>query len=224
MRFDFIKAHGLGNDFIIINTNYVFSQKDIKFLCDRKFGIGADQVLIYDDNLNVLIWNQDGSSASACGNGFRAICKILGSRFVVLSAPCGLVRLENLDSSLVKSSFDLTPSITKISNSCYEVFVGNWHRIYFSSEDPSVFADPDFNISCICKTDQGWKIRTYERGVGHTLACGSAALAAANLLHSLGFEALDLNFEFDTVFHVVEDSIVKQIGPAAISFWGSIDL
>lgn len=83
---NFTKMHGLGNDFVVLN----FSQKkvaltsaQIKFLADRKYGIGCDQVLLIeeatsdDTDFIYRIFNADGSEAGHCGNGARCIIQYL---------------------------------------------------------------------------------------------------------------------------------------------------
>lgn len=80
--------HGLGNDFIVLD----FSQKQmalttsqIKFLADRKYGIGCDQVLLIEKSNNEIadfiyrIFNADGSEAGHCGNGARCVIQYLSS-------------------------------------------------------------------------------------------------------------------------------------------------
>ena len=86
----FEKYQGNGNDFIIIDsrgndlyinykTNKIF---DIKKICNRQFGIGADGVIFIDepneDNYaKMIIFNSDGSEAQMCGNGIRCLVEYL---------------------------------------------------------------------------------------------------------------------------------------------------
>src|SRR5690349_9845435 len=84
MSLPFVKMHGLGNDFILIDdlarpTGTAIMPELARKLCDRRFGIGADQVLwlrkpknsASDARLEIL--NADGSTAEMCGNGIRAV-------------------------------------------------------------------------------------------------------------------------------------------------------
>ena len=83
MEFKFTKMHGLGNDFIVVDNrenNLEFDDKDkIKYICNRRFGIGADgilEILSIDDpdyDFEIIIHNSDGSEAEMCGNGIRCI-------------------------------------------------------------------------------------------------------------------------------------------------------
>ena len=85
-KIEFIKMHGLGNDFVIIDrrTNNVEINKDIIHkLSDRKIGAGCDQVITIDKNISsdhdvrIEIFNPNGDSAEACGNGTRCVAKLL---------------------------------------------------------------------------------------------------------------------------------------------------
>ena len=82
---EFIKMHGLGNDFVIIDNRQnlvkIKKKETLKKIGSRNFGIGCDQILIiesYDfENAEVTIFNNDGSEAGACGNGVRCVASYL---------------------------------------------------------------------------------------------------------------------------------------------------
>ena len=80
---EFIKAQGLGNDFVML-VNPEVSVNDLsslsRKLADRRYGIGCDQVVVAkdrDNSINVRFFNADGSEAESCGNGSRCIAKYL---------------------------------------------------------------------------------------------------------------------------------------------------
>lgn len=81
----FFKMQATGNDFIIINTltqKFRYSYWELsKFLCNRKFGVGADGVIFLEKGkkyeFRMRIFNQDGSEAMMCGNGIRCLAKLL---------------------------------------------------------------------------------------------------------------------------------------------------
>jgi diaminopimelate epimerase len=83
MKIPFIKAHGAGNDFVIIDKNVDFikkSKKIIKKICDRRFGIGCDQLILLKKEAKyhqVAFYNSDGSVGKNCGNGLRCAFKYL---------------------------------------------------------------------------------------------------------------------------------------------------
>ena len=80
MQLNFTKMHGLGNDFVVINAiNQTINLNDeqIRFIADRRFGIGCDQVLLVesteqnDADFRYRIYNADGGEVEQCGNGAR---------------------------------------------------------------------------------------------------------------------------------------------------------
>ena len=81
----FIKMHGLGNDFVIIDKSEngveINKKETLKKIGSRNFGIGCDQILIIESydykNAVVRIFNNDGSEAGACGNGVRCVASYL---------------------------------------------------------------------------------------------------------------------------------------------------
>jgi diaminopimelate epimerase len=83
MKIPFIKAHGAGNDFVIIDKNVDIirkSKKIIKKICDRRFGIGCDQLILLKQlgqYHQVFFYNSDGSLGKNCGNGLRCAYKYL---------------------------------------------------------------------------------------------------------------------------------------------------
>lgn len=86
MTLSFTKMHGLGNDFVVIDTRHsrtVLSTDKIKHLCDRRLGIGCDQLVLLSaptrDGADILVrfFNPDGSEAGACGNASRCVALYL---------------------------------------------------------------------------------------------------------------------------------------------------
>ena len=85
----FVKTHGLGNDFVLLDSiredlsGLPFSKLS-KEMCDRRFGVGADGLLLAEKAGNgtfrMRMWNPDGSESEMCGNGIRCFAKILADR------------------------------------------------------------------------------------------------------------------------------------------------
>ena len=80
MIIKFQKFQGAGNDFIIIdnrNQVYEFTREIVEYFCDRKFGIGADGLMLLETcpgyDFKMRYFNSDGREASLCGNGRRGL-------------------------------------------------------------------------------------------------------------------------------------------------------
>ncbi|GAB4487021.1 MAG: diaminopimelate epimerase [Thermodesulfovibrionales bacterium] len=107
MKISFTKMQGLGNDFVVLD-NRDGSLKGFsglsKRLCDRRFGIGADQVLVIENSdkadFRMLIYNADGSEVEMCGNGIRCFAKYLWDRGIsdrqvlAIDTIAGIIRPE----------------------------------------------------------------------------------------------------------------------------------
>jgi diaminopimelate epimerase len=258
MRIPFNKYQGTGNDFIIIdNRKGIFSPFDsvlINKLCDRRFGIGADGLILislhkqYD--FEMKYFNSDGNIGSMCGNGGRCTADFAlrsgiagkNQNFFAFDGPHeakisdGIVRLQMNDVS----------NITKV-NGNYFINTGSPHYILFvkSAKETDIFNEgkrlrwsDDFkpsgtNVNFVEKTEKGIFVRTFERGVeDETLSCGTGVTASAI--------AAFLSGHFDTnVINVktlggdlsVEFKLNKEIitdvhlsGPATFVFEGVIDV
>ncbi|MCI5061119.1 MAG: diaminopimelate epimerase [Alphaproteobacteria bacterium] len=86
MSLSFKKMHGLGNDFVIIDTRengVKITSEQVCAIADRKRGVGCDQVILIERSKNwietnlIRIYNPDGSETGACGNGTRCVADLL---------------------------------------------------------------------------------------------------------------------------------------------------
>ncbi|PIR37319.1 MAG: diaminopimelate epimerase [Alphaproteobacteria bacterium CG11_big_fil_rev_8_21_14_0_20_39_49] len=80
----FLKMHGLGNDFVIIDgreKNYSFTSDEVRKICDRHTGVGCDQFVLIEGSQKadcfVNFYNADGSKSGACGNATRCVAWII---------------------------------------------------------------------------------------------------------------------------------------------------
>jgi diaminopimelate epimerase len=103
----FVKSHGLGNDYFVLNEpelTFQLNEKNIQFLCDVHYGIGSDGILLKVDSqvadFGLRIYNPDGSEAEKSGNGLRIFAKYLydyshatGKKFTI-ETPGGVVTAE----------------------------------------------------------------------------------------------------------------------------------
>ncbi|MGR8934386.1 MAG: diaminopimelate epimerase [Gammaproteobacteria bacterium] len=86
MKINFTKMHGLGNDFVVIdavNQSLALSPEQLRFIADRHFGIGCDQILLVEKPLSLesdfryRIFNADGGEVMQCGNGARCFARFV---------------------------------------------------------------------------------------------------------------------------------------------------
>jgi diaminopimelate epimerase len=84
MRIKFTKMHGLGNDFVVLDAirqRFVPTPEQVRWLADRHFGVGCDQVLVVEEltrqgvDFRYRIFNADGGEAEQCGNGARCFAR-----------------------------------------------------------------------------------------------------------------------------------------------------
>jgi diaminopimelate epimerase len=206
MTVEFFKYQGTGNDFIILdnrNGNYTaLTPVEITFLCDRRFGIGADGLMMlqlkagYD--FEMVYYNADGKEGSMCGNGGRclvAFAKTLklitdkalfiatdGEHEAKISAD-GTVELKMKDVESMEIEQDYTILDT-----------GSPHYIQWEKPDRKTdvfaegkrirnsarFAEKGINVNFVEVNAKHLAISTYERGVeAETLSCGTGVTAAA---------------------------------------------
>jgi diaminopimelate epimerase len=111
MKIRFTKMHGLGNDFVVldaINQNFVPTPEQARWLADRHFGIGCDQLLVVEKtdtpgvDFRYRIFNADGGEVEQCGNGARCFVRFVHEqgltqkREIRVETKCGIIapRLE----------------------------------------------------------------------------------------------------------------------------------
>jgi len=117
MKVKFTKMHGAGNDFVVldgVNTEIHLTTEQLRFLADRHFGVGADQILLIekpslpDCDFTYRIFNQDGGEVEMCGNGARCFAKyvfdhrLTDKRKIRVQTMKGIIVPELLENGLVK--------------------------------------------------------------------------------------------------------------------------
>lgn len=216
MHIMFSKYQGAGNDFILIkDIDLVFPQENhelIRKLCDRRFGIGADGLMLLrpsvDKDFNMMYFNSDGREGTMCGNGGRCL--------VAFALDCGYISKEQdivfdaIDgehiANIIKPGLvslkmkDVNTVLKKLNG--YMVDTGSIHHVRFvdnivdidvyrrgkAVREHSAYAPGGCNVNFIQNDGDGvFSIRTYERGVeDETLACGTGSVASAIVLGYLG--------------------------------------
>ena len=117
MKLHFTKMHGAGNDFIVIDAIHQeinFTPAQWQRLADRRFGIGADQILVVEKprlpgcDFRYRIYNNDGGEVEQCGNGARAFVKFVSEKGLSSKAS---IRVETM-AGIIAPRLELDGSIT----------------------------------------------------------------------------------------------------------------
>src|SRR3989338_5619406 len=101
MLIQFTKMHGLGNDFVMIENmegKIRLSPDQVRFLCDRHLGIGADGVILIESSPKadcfMNYYNADGFPAEMCGNGVRCVAKLLKDKILQKVIPQMIFKID----------------------------------------------------------------------------------------------------------------------------------
>ncbi len=218
----FSKYQGAGNDFVMIDNRQVEfdkTQKNVAKLCHRRFGIGADGLILLeqaeqpDEDFKMVYYNADGSESTMCGNGGRCIVQFahdlgLIKEQTVFTAIDGRHEAE-LKGDLIALKMIDVPEVTKAGDAFilntgsphYVKFVHNIDELDVEKEGKAIrysdrFKAEGINVNFIEIGTDLHKIRTYERGVeAETYACGTGTTAAAIALYISGHSSTSVNIK-----------------------------
>ncbi|MDB5013278.1 MAG: diaminopimelate epimerase [Daejeonella sp.] len=207
MNIEFLKYQGAGNDFILIDNrdkSLNHHQPElIKNLCDRRFGIGADGLMLLQSidgfDFEMVYYNADGQPSSMCGNGGRCIvafAKYLnivknetnfmavdGAHYAKISEDGNWVSLQMIDVKEIVS--DQEASVLNTGSPHYVVKASGLSNKNVFEEGKAIrysetYAAEGINVNFVEPLDDGYFVRTYERGVeDETFACGTGVTAVA---------------------------------------------
>lgn len=209
MKIEFAKYHGTGNDFILLDNRDLkyssLNSDQIKFLCDRHFGIGADGLMLLqksnDYDFEMKYYNSDGFEGTMCGNGGRCIVAFAKSLAMIketakFKAIDGIHSAKIDDSNIVDlkmKSINLQDVV--IDDNEYILDTGSPHLVKYVDEVENLdvfnegkkirycdrFKPKGINVNFVKIVKENCLfVRTYERGVeDETLSCGTGAVASA---------------------------------------------
>lgn len=210
MQLHFSKYHGTGNDFILLDNragDIVLSIEQVAQLCHRKFGIGADGLMLLEQaegyHFKMVYYNSDGRESSMCGNGGRCIVAF-AHKLGILTDDASFIAIDGAHKAHIHSNGDVTLHMQDVheieeGKGYFLLNTGSPHyikevadasatdvyhdgkQIRYSQE----FAPGGVNVNFVQRQPQGLFVRTYERGVeDETLSCGTGVTAAAIALTS----------------------------------------
>ncbi len=265
-RLSFIKMHGLGNDFVVVDRRRggpALDPATVRALADRHTGVGCDQLIVLEASARadaaMRILNADGSAAGACGNATRCVAALLGGDVSVETVagllPCRAVDGDiEVDMGPVRTAWDAIPLAEADDDTarldltvgpltgpaCCNV--GNPHATFFVLDVATVDLDhlgpkiehhrrfPErVNVGvCAVEAPDRLRLAVWERGVGRTRACGSAACAALAGAVRRGFAERRAVVHLDGGALVItwraDDGHVLMRGPATRVFDGTLEL
>jgi diaminopimelate epimerase len=208
-EFRFYKYQGTGNDFVIrddLNSSWSkgMDKATITGLCHRRFGVGADGMILVQKNSDghfyMRYFNADGAESTMCGNGGRCFARHLfdfylpGETHLEFAAADGL-HWAGKESDLIELGMQDVIKLNRLDNESYELNTGSPHYVRFvhskSELDEIIqvgkavrysdnYKEAGINVNLAWYDGENIFSRTYERGVeDETLSCGTGTVAIA---------------------------------------------
>jgi len=258
MQFHFYKYQGTGNDFVLIdNRKLIFPKENtslVKDICDRRFGIGADGLMLLENtdgfDFKMVYYNSDGNESTMCGNGGRCISAF--SKYLGIADTKGTFLAIDGSHEFVISNDEVQLKmidVAEISNedNNYVLCTGSPHYVSFRNEINKTdivsearkiryndtYKTRGINVNFAEEKDGKIWMRTYERGVeDETLSCGTGTVAVAlataekNNISKGRIEILTPGGNLGVSF-VKEGTTFTDIwleGPAKLVFEGTINI
>lgn len=213
MKQTFYKYQGTGNDFVILdNRKDIFNKADTKLvanLCDRRFGIGADGLILLenhdDSDFKMVYYNSDGNESTMCGNGGRclvAFAKEIGiiNNKAIFMAIDGLHHAEIVE-DIVKLQMQDVSNIETFNKHVF-LDTGSPHHVELRHQIDTIdiqkegasirygqpYNEEGANVNFVEKiNDTVFSVRTYERGVeDETFSCGTGVTAVGIAMKATG--------------------------------------
>jgi diaminopimelate epimerase len=207
MKISFSKYHGTGNDFILIDdrgNKIHLSEVQIRKLCDRRFGIGADGLSLLRDragfDFEMIYYNADGKEGSMCGNGGRCIT-VFARSLGKINGQANFSTVDGVHQSMITNDAPVVVKlkmndVKEIENHADFIYLdtGSPHYVKFVDDVSAVdivsegrkirynerFREKGTNVNFVQTSPGELIVRTYERGVeDETLSCGTGVTASA---------------------------------------------
>lgn len=205
MTITFYKYQGTGNDFVIIDNRTAtisLTKEQIKHLCDRRFGIGADGLLLLTEHSGVdfemIYYNADGCESSMCGNGGRCLTRfaydmgIVKEKYIFIAidgeheaiiSEHGWIKLKMRDVSAIENHHGnaiLDTGSPHYVKSVRDVMSVDVYKEGKEIRYSKAFEAEGININFVEADERKIIVRTYERGVeDETYSCGTGVTASA---------------------------------------------
>jgi len=206
MKMTFYKYEGAGNDFIIMDNrtgSIVLTSEQIAHLCHRRFGIGADGLMLLEHSettaFQMVYYNADGRESTFCGNGGRCIAHYACCVLQMTGREMDFMAVDGRHHATIKEDNRVALTMQPVKEPYFgdnhvELNTGSPHYVTFVTDldhYPVVaegrrirqlpqYQPQGINVNFLETKDGNNYLRTYERGVeDETLACGTGITAAA---------------------------------------------
>lgn len=239
---------GLGNTFVILQGPFSPTKQEVIALC-REYGKKpADGLLVAssidDRTVRMKYWNNDGSQAEMCGNGLRCLAKfaklkgLIDANSFTVETDAGPLKVKLKDGTdMVEAQIGrvwVAKNPIKLNGVEFlKANVGNPHAITFVDDistapvatlGPIIEVDSHFpdktNVEFVqILAKNRVKLRTWERGVGETLACGTAMAATSATLVAYMDGKYPITVEVlggEAQLWLDEDGYIRMLGPARV--------
>lgn len=209
MHIPFYKYQGAGNDFILVDNRELWfdasNTKLIENLCNRRFGIGADGLMLLQNKIGydfeMIYFNADGRLSSMCGNGGRCITAF-ANQLGLITSTCKFLAVDGDHEASIFSAGENKVVKLKMNNvnevevgsDFYFLNTGSPHYVQFLADVAHMdvyekgrevrysarFMQEGTNVNFVEQHNDYLFVRTYERGVeDETLSCGTGVTACA---------------------------------------------
>lgn len=247
MKLSFFKFQGTGNDFIMVdNRKFDFPKNDTKLvqkLCHRRFGIGADGLILLEnsdvegEDFRMVYYNSDGNQSSMCGNGGR--CIVAFARYLgIIGKETMFTAVDGQHKAIIDNERvslkmqEVTPGSLNADSLFLDT--GSPHHILFTENlketdvkkegarirySEKYVTNKGTNVNFVQEKDQNtFLVRTYERGVeDETYSCGTGVTAVALAAHATGRTSAS-NISLETPGGTLEVSF-KREGESFKDIW-----
>lgn len=207
MHLPFYKYQGTGNDFILIDNREKkkiskTQTQLVSHLCDRRFGIGADGLILLEErkgyDFEMVYFNSDGRESSMCGNGGRCV-SAFAAYLGIVKDHCRFLAIDGEHESIIKDGDWVELKMTDVvsvekGEDYFLLNTGSPHYVIFVEDIDDInvvengqairyskrFKEEGVNVNFVEPLKNKIIVATYERGVeDETLSCGTGVTAAA---------------------------------------------